>query len=379
MQKNSVYIIALISMLLLSCSRSGGQADISFNEEIYSPRYAKGFAIKGAEGKQSTVIEVSNPWQGADGVEKKLFIARNGEEVPEGFDGEILDGDAAKIVAMSSTQIAMLEAIGEAGRVTGVSGIEFISSPEIQKRRDEIADVGYEGNVDYELLLSLEPDIVLLFGTTAANSMEGKLRELGVPYLYVGEYLEESPLGKAEWIVALAEIIGTRDKGKEFFDRIPERYDALKEKVAQNAGKKPMVMLNTPYSDIWSMPSRTSYMPTLISDAGGEYLYDKETGNTSMPIDVEEAFLLVSQADLWLNVGQAKTLEELKTTCPKFTDTRCFREGMVYNNNARLSPAGGNDFFESAVVRPDIVLRDLIKIFHPELIEDDLVYYIKLQ
>ena len=295
-----------------------------------------------------------------------------------GIRGQVLEGDAGRIVCMSSTHIAMLDAIGEAGRVVGVSGIDYISNPDIQARRDSIGDVGYEGNINYELLLSLDPDLVLLFGVNGASSAEGKLKETGIPFLYVGDYLEESPLGKAEWLVALSEVVGRRAEGEKVFVEIPVRYNALKQRVADNALDAPSVMLNTPYGDSWFMPSTGSYAVRLITDAGGDYIYKKNTGNASTSIDMEEAYLLASDADVWLNVGMANTLDELKAACPKFADIRCVRNGFVYNNNARINAAGGNDYWESAVVNPDIVLRDLIKIFHPELVEEPFVYYKQL-
>lgn len=127
------------------------------------------------------------------------------------------------------------------------------------------------------------------------------------------------------------------------------------------------------------MPSMASYVAQLVTDAGGDYIYKKNTGNASVPIDLEEAYQLTSDADMWLNVGMANTLDELKASCPKFTDTRCFRNGYIYNNNVRTNPAGSNDYYESAVVNPDLVLRDLVKIFHPELVEKDFVYYKQLK
>lgn len=246
-------------------------------------------------------------------------------------------------------------------------------------RRDSIGDVGYEGNINYELLLSLDPDLVLLFGVNGASSAEGKLKETGIPFLYVGDYLEESPLGKAEWLVALSEVVGRRAEGEKVFVEIPVRYNALKQRVADNALDAPSVMLNTPYGDSWFMPSTENYAVRLITDAGGDYIYKKNTGNSSTPIDLEEAYLLASEADMWLNVGMANTLDELKAACPKFADTRCVRNGYVYNNNARTNAAGGNDYYESAVVNPDLLLRDLVKIFHPELVEEDFVYYKQLK
>ena len=371
-------VVALCAIVVAACGRKSVSLE-DFDKPVYMLEYASGFDIQGAEGRQSVLLTVTNPWQGADGIAVQLFIARDGETAPEGFDGQVLEGDADRIVAMSSTHIAMLDAIGEVDRVVGVSGIDYISNPDIQARRDRIGDVGYEGNINYELLLSLDPDLVLLYGVNGASGMEPKLRELGIPFMYVGDYLEESPLGKAEWMVALSEVVGCRSEGEKVFAEIPVRYNALKQRVAENALDAPSVMLNMPYGDSWFMPSAGSYAVRLIEDAGGDYIYKKNTGNASTPVDMEEAYLLASAADLWLNVGMASTLGEVKAACPKFADTRCFRNGYVYNNNARTNAAGGNDYFESGVVHPELVLRDLIKIFHPELVEEDFVYYKRLK
>lgn len=371
-------VVALCAIVVAACGRKSVSLE-DFDKPVYMLEYASGFDIQGADSKQSVLLTVTNPWQGADGIAVQLFIARDGETAPEGFDGQVLEGDAERIVAMSSTHIAMLDAIGEVDRVVGVSGIDYISNPDIQARRDRIGDVGYEGNINYELLLSLYPDLVLLYGVNGASGMEPKLRELGIPFLYVGDYLEESPLGKAEWLVVLSEVVGKRAEGEKVFAEIPVRYNALKQRVAENTLDAPSVMLNMPYGDSWFMPSTESYAVRLIKDAGGDYIYKKNMGNASTPIDMEEAYLLASAADMWLNVGMASTLGEVKAACPKFADTRCFRNGYVYNNNARTNAAGGNDYFESGVVHPELVLRDLIKIFHPELVEEDFVYYKRLK
>lgn len=371
-------LLLLLTLALAGCrGKSSELAD--FNTPLYAPEYASGFDIQGAEGRQSVLLTATNPWQGADSVTARLFIARDGEAAPEGFDGQVVDGEARRIVAMSSTHVAMLDAIGEVGRVVGVSGIDYISNPYIRSHRDRIGDVGYEGNINYELLLSLDADLVLLYGVNGASGMEPKLRELGIPFLYVGDYLEESPLGKAEWLVALSEAVGKRETGEKVFADIPVRYNALKQKVADTVLDAPSAMLNTPYGDSRFMPSAESYAVRLIQDAGGDYIYKKSTGNSSTAIDMEEAYLLASAADVWLNVGATNTLDELKRACPKFADTRCLRNGDVYNNNARTNAAGGNDYWESGVVHPDLVLRDLVKIFHPELVEEDFVYYKKLK
>lgn len=112
-------LILLLSLAFTGCHNKSSKIN-DFNLLLYAPEYASGFDIKGAGGKESVLITVRNPWQGADSVTTWLFIVRNGEEVPEGFAGQVLKGDAKRIVAMSSTHIAMLDAIGEVRCITGV-------------------------------------------------------------------------------------------------------------------------------------------------------------------------------------------------------------------------------------------------------------------
>ena len=378
MKKTVYFILLSAATFLISCASNTTGID-AYTETLYKPSYASGFEIVGAEGRQSTLLKVFNPWQGAENTETTLFIVRNGEKIPAGFTGQVVKAGARRIVCLSSTYVAMLDALGQVDRVVGVSGRNYISNKYVTTHPEAVADIGFDGNIDYELLLAQRPDLVLLFGVSGASGMESKLLEMGIPFCYIGEYLEESPLGKAEWLVALAEVTGKRTEGEKVFAEIPVRYNALKKRVTDAAIDAPSVMLNTPYGDNWFMPSTESYVARLIKDAGGDYIYKKNTGNASAPIDLEEAYLLASQVDMWLHVGMANTLDELRAACPKFTDTRCFRNGYVYNNNARTNAAGGNDYYESAVVNPDLVLRDLVKIFHPELVAEDFVYYKQLK
>lgn len=377
------FVIGLfvLAITIVSCGGNGNSSVSTYADSIYLPEYASGFRILGAEGRSSVIIESVNPWQGADSVVTRLFIARDGEEAPQGFEGQVIEGNARRIVAMSSTHIAMLDVIGETARVVGVSGMDFISNDAVRSCRDSIGDVGYDGNVNYELLLSLQPDIILLYGTNGASGMEPKLKELGIPYVYIGEYLENSALGKAEWIVAVAEIVGKRNEGIKAFSAIPERYNAIREKAADclKHTSRPKVMINLPYGDSWFMAPTGSYLVRLIEDAGGDYIYKKNNSNESRPIDLEEAFMLVSASDKWINVGQTRSLDELRKNYPKFAATKPVLSGEVYNTTGRVAANGANDYWERGVVEPDVVLRDMVMIFHPELADSDLVYYEKLK
>ena len=371
------FILYAIVWCMCSCGSSGNIDD--YNLAVYTPTYAAGFRIVGAEGKQSTIIRVTNPWQSANDVETMLFIARGGEKAPAGFRGQVLQGNAQRVVCMSSSHIAMLDAIGAVESVVGVSGKDFVSNPYIGANRHSIADVGYDGNINFELLVAQRPDIVLLYGVTGACTMQSKLDELGISYIYIGEYVEEDPLGKTEWLVAIAEIVGCREQGIAYFSQVPQRYNHLKAMAAAATSPLPRVMLNTPYADSWFMPSTTSYLARLIADAGGDYIYKKNTSNHSQPIDLEEAALLTTEADIWLHVEGVSSLKDLRQQYPKFAKMPCVQRGEVYNCDKRKVTGGGNDYWESGVVQPDVILRDLIKVFHPELISEELVYYRKIE
>ena len=372
MIKQSIYTFILFSLLFLASCISNKKTSLeAFNQDIYTPEYAAGFKILGATNVQSTLIH------GAKEVEMSYFISRNGEQAPTGFTGPTIPAGAKRIVCMSSSYIAMLDALGQVNRIVAVSGIDYVSNPYILAHKDSIKDMGPEMN--YELLLGLKPDIVLLYGIgDAQTAITDKLKELSIPYIYMGEYLEESPLGKAEWMVVLSELTDSREKGIEIFSEIPKRYLSLKA-LTESVGQCPTVMFNTPWNDSWVMPSTKSYMAQLVADAGAEYIYKENSSNSSTSIGLETAYGLIQKADYWINVGSATSLDELKTVNPKFADAKAVRERTVYNNNLRLTPTGGNDYWESAVIRPDVVLRDLIHIFHPELVPDSLYYYRHLE
>ena len=377
-------VAVLCALVFVACAGEPARSLEEFATVVYEPSYATGFDISGAEGAASTLITVRNPWQGAEGVEKRLFIAREGERAPEGFEGQVIEGSAERVVCMSSTYVAMIDAIGCTERVVGVSGIDFIYNPRVREAASEgrVHDVGHDSNINFELLLTLRPDVVLIYGVAGENGVaNAKLDELNIPYLYLGDYVEESPLAKAEWTVVVAEILGVRERGEELFAGIESRYLELRKRVEESASERPTVMFNTPYRDTWYMPSSRSYAVRIVEDAGGRYVYDGNHGTASQPIDLELAYVLTREADYWINVGQYATLEDLRRDNPRFVGAKAVREGRVYSSDRRATAKGGSDFWESAVVNPDVVLRDLVAILHPELnlVSEELTYYKRIE
>ncbi len=363
-----------VLFLALGCSGRVSSGIENFDNDIYIPTYASGYIIASDE-EGNTLIRVTRPWQGEATIEQRLAIFGSKEQA-KGYEGQHIIGHASRIVCMSSSHIAMLDAIGHTGSIVGVSGKQYIFNPAISTN-PEVIDIGYDSNIDYEALLSLRPDLVLMYGITAENSaVTAKFRELNIPYLYLGDYTEQSPLGKAEWIVAIGEIVGCRELGAETFKGIEQRYNAIKSSVISEA--RPKVMFNMPYQDVWYMPSDDSYMVQLLEDAGGEYIYKgKNPTGGSKAISLEEALILVNGADIWLNPSQVTTIDELCASAPHFAGCAVVKRGEVYNNNRIRTAHGGSDFWESATVRPDIVLNDMANIMRGKA--DNLHYHHKLK
>jgi iron complex transport system substrate-binding protein len=315
---------------------------------------------------------VKNAWQEAEDV---VFHSKIDTIAPP-----------KRIIAMSSSHAAMLEAVGCANRIVGLSGCNYIYSPTISQAVEsgEICEVGYDTNFDLERIALLEPDVILLYGVAGkAEKITNKLDEIGIPYIYIGDYLESNPLGRAEWVVALATICGVEEEGKAFFADVERRYNSLCSQV-ENVAKRPRVMLNLPYCDTWFMPSHNSYIVRLIEDAGGEYVLRQEATDaqgegSSKPISLEEALDYAMQADFWLNLGQTNSIAELHYTAPHFINVDAVRHGRIYNNTKRTNGFGGSDFWESGAIRPDFILEDLVKILHYEVPTDSLYYYKKLE
>lgn len=367
-----VYFIA--ATIAIGCNQLATEDDHIFDEVVYAPEHASGFVIE-CDSEQNTIIRVTRPWQGNAPAEQTLAIFQS-QEAAANYRGQYIIGPAERIVCMSSSYIAMLDAVGKAGSVVGVSGKPYIFNTAISNN-PAVKDIGYDSNIDYEALLMLRPDVVLMYGINSEDStVTAKLRELNIPYLYLGDYTEQSPLGKAEWVVAIGEIVGCREVAEQLFSDIVERYNAIK--ATLNTGHRPKVMFNLPYQDVWYMPSDDSYIVRLVEDAGGEYIYKgKNPTGGSRGISLEEALLLVNRADIWLNPSQVLTLEELRAVAPHFAASKVVKSGNVYNNNRIRTSYGGSDFWESAIVRPDVVLNDLASILSGN--DSELYYHHKLK
>lgn len=345
-------IFAFLLLFVVSCGGSGSIPATGAYDTLYAPRYAQHFVV--LSRGDTTFLRVNNPWQGASGVSYDYAIDSVG-----------------RVVCMSSSHAAFLDTLGAGDRVVGVSSAAYYTNA----RFAALPDVGYDNSLNVELIVSLKPDVITAYEIAGENSSAiTRLTNFGVKPLYVADYLEENPLARAEWVVAFGVLVERMEKGVEIFDGVEKRYNDLKNSIKTRGVEPRRVMLNSPYKGVWYLPGDSSYVVRLVEDAGGQYVARGNADNISHPVSTEVAYAQLRQAEVWLNPSaNITTLAQLRGESPLFRSINI----PVYNNTARSSAMGGSDFWESGVVRADVVLYDLIKIMHPQAAADHTFYYYK--
>jgi iron complex transport system substrate-binding protein len=379
-----LYLVIVTVLLLSSCiGRSGSAIDPDLKNTPVNAytRYASGFRVFDQESY--TVIEVMDPWQQSKNVIFSYVLAPSQDVLPDSLKNmPFIKTPVQRVIALSTTHVAMIDQLGSAESIVGLSGSEFIYSSPIRARIESgsIRDVGYGQGLDFETIVRLEPDVLFLYGVegNVMTTLE-KLTDLGIPAVFCGEYLETHPLGKAEWIRFFSLFYNKEEQSNSFFQHIDSAYSALSA-LSSGVLPKPVVLNGLPWKDTWFMAGGKSFAAQLIEDAGGDYLWSDSPSTQAVPLDLESVYLRAINADIWINPGAAGSLADILLLDERLGDLDVLKNGHVFNNDARSSLAGGNDYWESGTVRPDLVLADLIEVFHPDLLTDhSFVYYRQLK
>ena len=330
-------IISLLSLAaLLSCARQGITVD-----KVSSQEYAEYFDIVTQDS--TTAIIITYP------SSKQVDTLR-------------VNSPMDRLICMSSSHVAALSAIGADKHIIAVSGLKYISDPDLKK--NGVKDIGYDAALDYEAILALQPDLLVTYAVTGAEpAYVSKLRSLGVRTLVLHDHLEQHPLARAEYVRLFGALTGRMEVADSVYHDVRDRYLQLSANVDRKTKVK--VLINIPYGDAWYIPGQDGYMSQLVRDAGGEILGAVHGESASSVVSLEQAYEYSLEADLWLNPGPCRTREELAAAhhmfprfCPMAKDL------PIYNNIRCVNEGGGNDFWEQGAVRPDLVLEDMISIMN---------------
>lgn len=372
----------LVLLLLTACFNRETVEDTGSSRQDFSfTRYATGFEVD--QLQDYDLVHVYDPWQKSKNVTFSYLLGEDPGRVPDSLNIlPFIPTPVQRVITLSTTHIAMIESLGESETIMGISGADLIYDTIMNKRirRGEVIDVGYDRTLNYEMIVSLKPDVLFMYGVESRiREIADKLVELGIPVVFCGDYLEKHPLGKAEWIRFFSLFFRKEHEAAMKFARIDSSYRVMAEMTAQ-LEEKPFVLTGLPWKDTWYVAGGNSFAARLIADAGGRFLWNDTESSEAIPLDIESVFSRAVRADVWINPGAATSLEDLVRFDERFRKLDVVRQGRVFNNNARMNPSGGNDYWESGAVRPDLILADLIKVFHPDIMEDhQFIYYRKLK
>ena len=377
MKSNFLYSFAIFSLFFIfGCKQSDKEKSTKISTVINSIKYAKGLELYKYKGFR--IMKVTKPWPEAT-TEFIYILKEKGFVVPDSLKQfPIISIPLQSIVTTSTTHIPALEMLGVENTLIGFPSTNFISSSKTRKRIDagKVHEVGVNERLNTEILINLKPDAIVTFGINNNNSTIDNLKKSGLSVLINGDWTEQSPLGKAEWIKFFGALYNLDDVANSIFKSIEQNYTTALD-LAKKTTSIPTVLSGAMYQDQWYVPQGESWASLFLKDAKANYLWNNTKGIGSLSLPFEKVFEKGQNAEFWIAPGDFSSLKQMSESNSHYTEFASFKNKKVYSYAVNKGPKGGIIYFELASARPDLVLKDLIKIFHSELLPNYKPFFFK--
>ena len=371
MKIKKIFLFASTCLLLFSCVKKQEPASLRYEMVARSTRYATGFTIDNKGDYK--LVEVENPWKRGEVFARYFLVKNNDVVVPE--NGVKVKIPLQSIATSSVTHLEFLNLLDEIERIDAVCNPELVYNEKLRAQIDNniTANIGDAFAINVEKTMKLKPGALMMSGYNTSDANAQRIEQGGIPVIYNNEWMEHNLLARAEWIKFVAVFFEKDNEADSIFNVIEYRYNEMKKK-ASGTIHKPTIMAGSTFRGTWYMPAGRSFMSELFKDAGASYFYANDTTSGSLPLNVEMALKNFSQSEVWLNCNYS-TITDLLREDSKHALFRPVKENNVYNFRKRMLASSANDFWESAVARPDLLLADVIAILHPELLPDYELFY----
>lgn len=360
-----IILLIVLAFPLMQCKKEVNQQKNNIPKNKI--QYAKGFSILNHEGY--SVITVSNPWPKANKSYTYILKEKNGI-VPDSLNQfPVILVPIKNIVVTSTTHIPSLEMLGVEKTLVGFPNLNYISSEKVRALIDakKVKELGANQALNTEVLIDLQPDVIIGYGLDNNNPTLDNLQKNGLKVLLNGDWNEQSPLGKAEWIKFFGAVYGKQELANSLFSKIEKDYLQTLE-IAKRGTSHPTILAGDMYEDKWYLPQGTSWGCQLLKEAQGNYLWAETTGTGSLSLSFETVLVKGKNANIWITSGQFGSLQEMLDANPHYAQFKAFQNKNVFSFSGRKGKTGGVLYYELAPNRPDIVLKDIVKILHPELL-----------
>ena len=367
------FLLSILSFLFISC-----QQKQKSNQENSIPQnyihYATGLSIQ--KYADFSIVTVSNPWPTSD-KNYTYILHKQSAKIHDSLQKySAIQVPIKSIVVTSTTHIPALELLEVENKLVGFPNTDYISSEKTRAliETGKVREIGTNQSLNTEVLLDMQPDVIIGFGVDGEKKTYDNLQQNGLKILYNGDWTEQHPLGRAEWIQLFGVLFGLEEKADQVFKTIEKDYlEAIE--LAKKATSKPTILSGAIYQDQWYLPQGKSWAAQFLDNAKGDYLWAASEGTGSLSLSFETVLERGQAADFWIGPGQFTSFEELEKANPNYKHFTAVQNKNVYSFSSKKGKTGGVIYYELASNRPDLVLKDLIKILHPELLRDYELYF----
>ncbi|MCK0109330.1 ABC transporter substrate-binding protein [Flavobacteriaceae bacterium S0825] len=373
-------LLLLFLTLVLNCKNDvSKQANSITTGQESNLKYATGFSITNYNNYK--VLEINSPWPKSEKNYSYLLLTKE-QAMVSAFNKEEYDGIVTipieEIVVTSTTHIPALELLSVEQTLVGFPGTDYVSSEKTIKRiaNNQVRELGKNGDINTEVLLELKPNAVIGYGVSSSNKTLETINKLGVPVIYNGDWVETSALAKAEWIKFFGVLYNKEKEADSIFNEIEANYLEAKNLAAQ-ATKQPTVLSGALHKDVWYLPSGTSPEAQFLKDANVNYLWSDTDQKGSLALSFESVFEKGYNAKIWLSPSYYRSLNDLEKASQHYVKFSAFKNKQVYSFANTTGANGGVLYYELGTARPDLVLKDIIKICHPNLLPNYQTYFFK--
>jgi len=373
-----MYKILVVSLFALACGQSR-KSDVSGAPTGGSGivKYAHGFRIDRRAGYRE--VSILNRAAGRSDTLHYLLVDSGQASPPDRPGIPVIHTPIKTMVVLASSHIGLAEFAGVADRIAGLGNFHYVSSPTVREgiRLGRVKQVGIDGGTNNELVIAMHPSVMITStNPDAAFGQYKTISDAGIPVVPDAEWLETTPLGRAEWVKLIGALTDKEDEVGKKFDSVARAYQALAA-IGSGATTKPSVVVDMPWKGTWYTPAGESYRAQLLRDAGASYHWSDTKGIGSLALNIEAVIPVALKADYWLDAGSVNSRKDMEAKDPRFAGFHAFQTDSIYNFNKRVNDIGSNDYWESGLVNPQLVLADLIRILHPGLLPADTLYYYK--
>ena len=377
---NRLYGILFLSLLVVFASCGGNRKTFVSTDEgdTLTMKYAQRIII--VEHEDYTEVTLKHPWQEGQLLHRYYLVDRNRQELPPVLNhgGTIVRVPLQRAAVFTTVHASLMMNFGRQEAIAAVADSKYMKIPYVQQGISEgrIIDCGDGLSPMVEKIIDAQADAILLSPFENSGGY-GRMEEIGIPLIECAEYMETSPLGRAEWMRFYGRLLGCEQKADSLFAVVDSCYHALAQQ-AGTAQTKPTVLMDKQTGSVWYVPGGRSTIGQLLQDAACHYPFADDEHSGSLPLSFESVLEKAGEADVWLfryDSDTPLTLSQLLKEQRGYQQLRPVREHHVYGCNVRTSL-----FYEQSPFRPDYLLQDIIQILHPELhAGDSLRYYQALE